>query len=193
MQSETHQQRKKKLISFFERVGRLPSFDEMCQLFSVASKNTVAYWVQKFIKEGLIERDATGRLIPKDITGKVKILGFVEAGFPSPAEEELLDTISLDEYLVKNKEATFLLEISSDSMVDAGIHPQDLVLVERGMEPKVGDIVVAEVDGNWTLKRFEKKNGRVILMPENKKYKPIYPKESLNIGGVVKAVIRKYY
>lgn len=190
--SDTYKKRKEKLHAFFEKYGRLPSFEEMKKLFSVASKNTVSYWVEKFIKGGLIEKDATGRLIPKDIVGKVKILGFVEAGFPSPAEEELLDTISLDEYLVKNKEATFLLEISSDSMIDAGIHPEDLVLVERGMEPKGGDIVVAEVDGNWTLKRFEKKNGRVILVPENKKYKPIYPKESLNIGGVVVGVIRKY-
>lgn len=187
-----YQQRKQKLIKFFDQYGRLPSFEEMKKLFSVASKNTVSYWVDKFIKEGLIKKDKAGKLIPESIIGNIKILGFVEAGFPSNAEEELLGTISLDQYLVKNKQGTFLLEVSNDSMIDAGIHPQDLVLVERGKEAKIGDIIIAEIDGEWTLKIFDKRNKKVVLLPANKKYKPIHPQESLNMGGVVVGVIRKY-
>jgi repressor LexA len=116
----------------------------------------------------------------------------VEAGFPSPAEEELLDTMSLDEYLISNKEATFILQVSGNSMIDAGIMPKDLVLVERTNEAKPGDIVIAEVDGKWTMKYLRQKGNQMYLEPANKKYTPIYPKEELKISAVVKAVIRKY-
>ena len=130
--SSSYNKRKTKLIDFYENKARLPSFSEMQGLFNVSSKNTVSYWVEKFIKEGLIARDKQGKLVPKAIDGKIKILGYVEAGFPSAAEEELLDVISLDKYLIINRQATFLLEVSNDSMIEAGIHPGDLVLVERG-------------------------------------------------------------
>ena len=77
-------------------------------------------------------------------------------------------------------------------MIEAGIMPGDQVLVERGIVPKNGDIVIAEVDGSWTMKYFRKRGGKVILVPGNKKYKPITPKEELRVTAVVKAVIRKY-
>lgn len=192
MGRDIYRKRKKQLSGFFAEYGRLPSFAEMQKLFGVASKNTVSYWVDKFIADGLLAKDKTGKLSPKNIAAPLKVLGIVEAGFPSPAEEELLDTISLDQYLIKNREATFLLEVSNDSMIDAGIQPGDLVLVERGREAKNGRIVVAEVDGEWTLKRIDKRNGRVVLLPANPKYKPIYPRESLNVGGIVVGVVRKY-
>ena len=87
---------------------------------------------------------------------------------------------------------TFVLRVSGDSMIDAGIHEGDLVLIERGREPKNHDIIIAEVDGEWTLKIFEKEGSRVRLVPANKKYSPIYPKNELKTGGVLVAVIRKY-
>ncbi len=124
--------------------------------------------------------------------GGLAVSGRVHAGFPSPAEEELLDTMSLDEYLIENKEATFILKVSGNSMIDAGIMPQDLVLVERTNEAKPGDIVIAEVDGKWTMKYLRQKGSRMYLEPANKKYAPIYPEEELKISAVVKAVIRKY-
>jgi repressor LexA len=77
-------------------------------------------------------------------------------------------------------------------MIDAGIMPGDLVLVERGIDPKDGDIVIAEVDGGWTMKYFRKRGREVMLMAGNKKYKPIVPKTELNIAAVVTAQIRKY-
>ena len=100
--------------------------------------------------------------------------------------------MSLDEYLIKNKDATFMLKVQGDSMNGAGIMPGDMVLVERGVTPRNGDIVVAEVDKEWTLKTFQKTGNKIVLMPANKKYKPIVPTEELNIAAVVKAVIRKY-
>ncbi|MDA8105376.1 MAG: translesion error-prone DNA polymerase V autoproteolytic subunit, partial [Nitrospiraceae bacterium] len=116
----------------------------------------------------------------------------VEAGFPSPAEEELVDTLSLDSLLIQNPEATFLLKVSGDSMSGAGILPGDMVLVDKGQTPKSGDIVIAEVDGEWTMKYLKKRGENVALIPANPNYKPIRPKKELKIAGVVTAVVRKY-
>jgi repressor LexA len=77
-------------------------------------------------------------------------------------------------------------------MIAAGIVPGDMVLVEKGGTPKLHDIVVAQVDDEWTLKYYMKDREGVRLDPANPKYKPIRPKRSLVIGGIVKAVIRKY-
>ena len=122
----------------------------------------------------------------------VKVLGMVEAGFPSPAEEELVDTLSLDELLIQNREASFLLKVTGDSMTGAGILPGDMVIVDRGQTPKSGDIVIAEVDGQWTMKYLRKRGESVTLIPANPKYKPIKPQHELMIAGVVTAVVRKY-
>ena len=120
------------------------------------------------------------------------LIGTVEAGFPSPAEEELVDTISLDEMLITNREASFLLKVTGDSMTGAGIMPGDMVIVDRGQTPKSGDIVIAEVDGQWTMKYLRKRGQSVMLIPANPKYKPITPVHELRITGVVTAVVRKY-
>lgn len=86
-----------------------------------------------------------------------------------------------------------MLTVSGDSMIDAGIQPGDLVLIEKGRNPKSNDIVIAQVDGEWTLKYYikDRKDG-VRLEPANKKYQTIIPKQSLVIGGVVRAVVRRY-
>jgi repressor LexA len=123
---------------------------------------------------------------------KVRMIGTVEAGFPSPAEEELVDTLSLDELLIDNREASFLLKVTGDSMTGAGIMPHDMVIVDRGRTPKSGDIVIAEVDGEWTMKYLRKRGESVMLIPANPKYQPIRPKHELTIAGVVTAVVRKY-
>jgi repressor LexA len=133
-----------------------------------------------------------GRDGPASPSPVYKVLGLVEAGFPSPAEEEMRDTLSLDEFLVSNPDASFLLKVSGDSMTGAGILPGDLVIVDRGQTAKSGDIVIAEVDGEWTMKFFKKSGDAVYLVPANPKYKPIRPQRELRITGVVTAVVRKY-
>ena len=100
--------------------------------------------------------------------------------------------MDLDEYLIRNKEATFILEVSGDSMTDAGLLPGDLVLVQRGLQPKDGDIVIARIDHGSTLKYFRKRGRKVYLEPANKKYKPFYPTQELVIEGVVIGSVRKY-
>jgi repressor LexA len=130
--------------------------------------------------------------LPGSLFYFITLAGTVEAGWPSPAEEELSDTMSLDEYLIRKKEATYMLKVSGDSMVDAGIMPGDMVLVERGVAEKDGHIVIAEIDGKWTMKYLRKRGGKVYLEAANKKYQPFYPKENLKIAAVVRAVIRRY-
>jgi repressor LexA len=77
-------------------------------------------------------------------------------------------------------------------MIDAGIMPGDMVILTRGRQARNGDIVVAEVDKEWTIKFFEKRGSAVTLKPANKRYRPIIPKEELRVAGVVTAVVRKY-
>ncbi len=122
-----------------------------------------------------------------------KVMGEVCAGFPSPAEEELRDTISFDDYLVTHRETSFLLSVTGDSMIGAGIMEKDLVVVERGRPPKNGDIVLVEVDGKWTMKYFRKKGKTVTLEAANPKYPPIVPQTELRIAGVITALVRKYH
>jgi len=170
----------------------MPSFSELAKLAGFRSKNAVYKLINKLEKQKVLQRDAKGRLIAGSIASPVKMLGTVEAGFPSPAEEELADNLSLDDLLIHNREATFLLKVSGDSMSNAGILPGDMVLVDRGEAPKSGDIVIAEVDGEWTMKYLRKRGENVTLLPANPKYQPIRPKRELKIAGVVTAVVRKY-
>ena len=177
---------------FYRQKRRMPSFSEIGEMLGLRSKNAVFKLINKLEQLKVLERDAKGRLLPRSIAYSVKILGTVEAGFPSPAEESLADTLSFDELLIQNPDATFLLKVSGDSMSEAGILPGDMVIVDKGQVPKSGDIVIAEVDGAWTMKYLRKRGESVILIPANPKYKPIKPKNELKIAGVVTAVVRKY-
>lgn len=183
---------KNKILSFYERQKRMPSYAEIMNLLGFKSKNAVYKLINKLIDANILSKDTSGRLIPNNLFQEVKLLGLVEAGMPTVAEEESLDTLNLDNYLIKNRMATYLLEVKGDSMIEEGIKEGDLVIVERRDDPKDGDIVIAEVDGGWTMKYFRKKGNSVYLQPANKNYKPIYPENDMKISAVVKGVIRKY-
>jgi SOS regulatory protein LexA len=183
---------KNKIIAFYKKHRRMPSYSEIARIAGLRSKNAAHRLAKRLIDSGLILKDKTGKLIPNKIYAEIPVLGLVEAGFPSPAEEELSDTMSLDDYLIDRKEATYILKVKGDSMIDAGIQEGDMVIVERTESPKVGTIVIAEVDGEWTMKYLRKRGGRYYLEPANKKYKPIVPKDELKIAAVVRAVVRKY-
>jgi repressor LexA len=180
---------------FYQRSeGRAPSYAEMMSLFGYKSKNAVTKAVNRLVEAEYLKRYDNGRIgFTSKFLGGVPVLGSVQAGFPSPAEEELLDTVSLDEFLIAKPEATYLLTVSGDSMIEEGINPGDLVLVEKGGVPKQNDIVIAQIDGEWTMKFFGKDgDGKVYLDPANARYTRMHPEQSLLIGGIVKAVIRKY-
>ena len=170
----------------------MPSYTELLAITGFRSRNAVFKLVTRLVGEGLLEKDATGRLLPGRLFQGLPVLGTVTAGFPSPAEEELADTMTLDEYLISNKEATYILRVNGESMVEAGILTGDLLLVERGVEPRDGDIVIAQIDREWTMKYFRRRGQQVFLEAANTAYKPLHPQEELNIAAVVRAVIRKY-
>lgn len=170
----------------------MPTYSEMAKLFGFKSKNAVFKVVEKLVEAGMVAKDHLGRLIPSESLGEIPMLGFVTAGFPTTVEEELADTVNLDDLLIKNKPLTYMLEVDGDSMINAHIEKGDMVLVEKTNQAKNGDIVIAEVDGEFTMKYFRKNGAKVWLEPANKKYKPIYPLHSLNINAVLKAVIRRY-
>ena len=181
----------RKIREFFGVHHRAPSFEEIRDVFGYRSKASAHFLVGQLMDKGLLAKDIKGKILWDGLAG-VKLLGSVQAGLPTAEEEVAVDTVNLEEFLVKTPAETFLLTVSGDSMIDAGIHEGDLVLIERGREPRNHDIIIAEVDGEWTLKIFEKKGSRVRLVPANKKYSPIYPKNELKTGGVLVAVIRKY-
>jgi SOS regulatory protein LexA len=192
MDKEKLKQYIKRVNEFYLNSKRMPSYSEMLRLFGLKSKNAVFKIISRLVEEGLLQKDRTGRILPSKVQRLVRLLGFIQAGFPSPAEEETHDLMSLDEYLISNPQATFLLKVDGDSMIEAGIHPGDLVLIQKDLTPKNEDIVVACVDGEWTLKYFEKHKGKITLSAANKKYPPIEPKQELTIAGVVIANVRKY-
>ncbi len=181
------------LRRFWRQERRAPTYAEMLGLFGYKSKNAVFGLLRRLAETGFVAKDENGRiaLLPK-LTGSVRILGSIAAGFPTQEEEQEIDAVTLDEYLVKNPDRTYMLTVRGDSMIDAGILPGDIVLVEKGAPPGQRDIVVARVDDEWTLKYYVRDKAGVRLEPANPKYKFIRPLRSLEIGGIVRAVIRKY-
>lgn len=124
----------------------------------------------------------------------------VRAGFPSPAEDYIEGMLDLNEHLISHPAATFIVRVAGDSMMGAGIYPNDLLVVDRSVRPMHGRVVIALVAGGLTVKRLEVKNGRWRLMAANPDYSPIEispiadgsETEDCTIWGVVTSTIRKF-
>lgn len=179
--------------------GYSPSLADLAVAFGVRSKNAVAKVVMALSRTGHLEKDPRGRIkIMEQPQSEgfapmmLPLFGPIAAGFAAPVEEQAEETITIEEYLVRDKSSTFLLRVKGDSMIDAGIHEGDLVVVERGKEAKVGDIVVGILDGEFTLKRLVKEKGKFFLKAENAKYPALHAREELKVAGVVRGIIRKY-
>jgi DNA polymerase V len=117
----------------------------------------------------------------------------VRAGFPSPADDYAIDNIDLNKYLIKHPTATFLVRVAGDSMIEAGINPDDILVVDRSLDVKNNNIVIVAINGELTVKRFIKTTQGTFLKPENKKY-PLITLHDFNeniIWGVVTNVIHK--
>lgn len=190
MNSESHYS--DKIYQFYADRKRMPSYAEMTTLFGFSSKNAAHKLVQKLIDSGVVGKDRTGKLVPTEAEGSVPLLGSVTAGFPAVVDEARTETIRLEDLLIRDRGNTFFLEVDGDSMIDAHIEDGDMVLVEKTTAAKDGDIVIARIDGEWTMKYFKKKGDKAWLEPANKKYKPLYPTHELEVAALVKAVIRTY-
>ncbi len=193
MSNEKYSTYRDKILSFYRKNRRMPGYNEIMSLVGFKSKNAVYKLINKLVDDGIVDKDSNGKLTPMKIFGEVPLLGLVEAGIPTTVDQDNSESLSLDEYLIGgNKNSTYLLEVKGDSMIDEGIREGDLVLVERRGDPKDGDIVIAEVDGGWTMKYFKKKGSIVYLKPANKNYSPIYPSYDLKVAAIVRGVVRKY-
>lgn len=117
----------------------------------------------------------------------------ISAGFPSPAEDFKQQRLSLDRELVKNKEATFFARVSGQSMIGAGLGDNDLLVIDRSLQPTHNKIAVCFLDGEFTVKRLKMEHGQLWLQPENPNYQPIKVTEENNfvIWGIVTNVIKK--
>ena len=128
-----------------------------------------------------------------DNTGAIFVDTGISAGFPSPADDFKQQRISLDRELIKNKEATFFARVSGQSMVGAGLDDNDLLVVDRSLEPAHNKIAVCFIDGEFTVKRLRVEDDGIWLQPENPDYSPIKVTEENNfvIWGIVTSVIKK--
>ena len=118
----------------------------------------------------------------------------ISAGFPSPADDYMDLSLDLNKELIKNPSSTFFAKVKGNSMIGDGINDGDLLVIDKSLTPVEGSVVVAFVDGEFTLKEISSKGGELWLMPSNPNYKPIKIEENNNfiIWGIVTYVIKKF-
>lgn len=188
--------------------GYPPSVREICSAVGFKSTSTVHGYLQKLEKDGLIRKDPTKPRALKVMTDKgknrtgmegyisrkelvdVPIVGKVTAGQPILAVENIEDTFPLPVDYVQNS-TVFMLKVQGDSMIEAGILDRDLVLVRQQSTATNGDIVVALLGDEATVKTFYRENGHVRLQPENQYLEPIIVKDNLTVLGKVIGVFRR--
>jgi len=129
-----------------------------------------------------------------DLSTRYKLpvfLGRLPAGFPSPADDYSEGKLDLNRHLIKHPAATFFVRVSGDSMIEAGIHTGDILVVDRSLEAIDGNVIVAALDGELTVKRLYKREKTLRLLPANKNYQPIeiQAQQSFEVWGVVTSVI----
>ncbi len=180
------------LQDYYARHRALPSYASIGNLLGLKSKSSVAAMVARLKLAGYIESTPDRRLAP---TGRFFARALaespVQAGQANPVEDGHSDALTIDDYLIERPSATVLIRVKGDSMQDAGILEGDLVVVEKTASAKRGDVVVAIVDGQFTLKRLDVERGQFVLKPENKAYPVIRPEGTLEIFGVMVGLVRK--
>jgi len=181
-----------RLRDYYAQHRVMPSYARIGALVGLNSKASVAGMVLRLKGEGFLESSPDRRLKPGRRFFERSVGGSVQAGLPSPSSDAESDSLTIDEHLIPNPSKTVLVKVKGDSMVDAGIHSGDTVIVEKRNTANTGDIVVAIVKNEFTLKRIGREKGRVVLRPENKAFPIIRPTEETEIFGVVVGLFRKY-
>lgn len=180
------------LQDYYAQHRALPSYSSIGQLLGLKSKSSVAAMVARLKLVGYLDSTPDRRLAPtKRFFERPLAESPVHAGLPNPIEDAPADALTIDDYLIERPSQTVLVRVKGDSMVDAGILEGDLVVVEKTATAKRGDIVVAIVDGQFTLKTLDLERGRFVLKPENKAYPVIRPEGALEVFGVMVGLVRK--
>jgi repressor LexA len=182
----------KALQDYYARHRALPSYASIGELLGLKSKSSVAALVARLKLAGYLESTPDRRLAPtRRFFARPLADASVRAGLPDRIEESAADALTIDDYLIEHPSQTVLVRVKGDSMGDAGILDGDLVVVEKQPTAKKGDIVVAIVDGQFTLKRLDVDRGQFILRAENRAYAPIRPEGALEVFGVMVGLVRK--
>ena len=181
------------LQDYYAEHKTLPSYAMIAQLLGFRSKNAVTALVARLKLQGYLDSAPDKRLKPgQRFFERILAESAVQAGMPSAATGDRHETLSIDEYLVERPSQTVLITVRGDSMIDAGIREGDVVVVEKRPVANIGDVVVAIVDNEFTLKTLGKEKNEFVLYPANKAYPTLRPKGSLEIFGVVVGQFRKY-
>jgi SOS regulatory protein LexA len=181
-----------RLRDYYAKHRVLPSYSAIGELVGLSSKASVAEMIGRLKSERFLDSSPDRRLKPGPRFFQRLVAESVQAGPPTAAADIPPDPVSIDEQLVANPSKTILIRVKGDSMLDAGIFPGDTVVVEKRVSAKVGDIVVAILGNEFTLKRLARERGRIVLRPENKAYPTIRPRDDTEIFGVVVGLFRRY-
>jgi repressor LexA len=181
-----------KLQDYYADNNVLPPYSTIMSLLGLKSKSPVAALIARLKLQGFLESTPEKRLKPGKRFFERPIFDSVQAGAPRQADDSRYDTITIDEYLVESPSNTVLINVKGDSMIDAGIMPGDTVVVEKRGPASPGDMVIAIVDNEFTLKKLGNEKGKFVLIPANPAYPVIRPKGDLEIFGVVVGQFRKY-
>ncbi len=180
------------LQDYYARHRALPSYSSIGSLLGLKSKSSVAALVARLKLAGYLESTPDRRLAPtRQFFARPLADSPVRAGLPDAVDDSEADALTIDDYLIERPSQTVLIRVKGDSMIDAGIFDGDLVVVEKRASAQKGDIVVAIVDNQFTLKRLELEAGKFVLRAENKAYAVIRPEGSLEIFGVMVGLVRK--
>ncbi len=182
-----------KLQDYYADWKSIPSYASLCEVLSIASKSWVKAVLDRLCKAGFIERTPNGVWIPtRQFFARPLAESTVQAGMPVSVTATQGEYFIIDEMLIDTPSLTTMITVKGDSMIDVAIHDGDIAVVEKRNFANVGDIVVAIVDNDFTLKTLDKEDGKFILRPANPAYPVIYPHGSLEIFGVLVGLIRKY-
>lgn len=183
-----------KLQDYYADWKSIPSYASLCEVFGIASKSWVKAILDRLGKNGFIERTPDGVWVPtRKFFARPMAESSVQAGMPVAVTATQGDYLIIDEMLIDEPSKTTLIPVKGDSMIEAGIHDGDVAVVEKRMTANIGDIVVAIVDNEFTLKTLDKERGQFVLKPANQAFPTIRPQGSLEIFGVLVGLIRKYH
>ena len=182
-----------KLQDYYADWKNIPSYAKLCEVFGIASKSWVKAVLTRLSAAGFIERTPDGAWTPsRQFFARPLAESSVQAGMPVSVTATQGEYFVIDEMLIDTPSETTLIPVRGDSMIEAGIHDGDVAVVEKRNLASVGDIVVAIVDNEFTLKTLDKERGKYILRPANQAYPVIRPQGTLEIFGVLVGLIRKY-
>jgi repressor LexA len=182
------------LRAYYAKHGAMPSYAAISKLVGFAAKTSAVKLAQRLREAGFLRLAPGGRLAPTErFLGIPLAASPVRAGVPEPLESELVDEcVDLGQLLVARPENTVVIRVKGDSMREAGILDGDLAVVERCSDAAPGAHVVAEVDGEFTLKELAFEDGMPVLLPRNPDFEPIRPASTLTLFGTVRCIVRRY-